>query len=113
MNARKEIEKFVDKLECAKILYNESYINENFPEYKGSYYEKILDLPIGYSDKQLEDFLNELDFEYDNGFGGQELFGILWLTDGTWVVRGEYDGSEWWEHITKPVIPNELRINEL
>lgn len=30
-----------------------------------------------------------LDFEYDNGYGGQELFGNIWYTDGTWM-------NQWW-----------------
>jgi hypothetical protein len=46
-----------------------------------------------------------LDFEYDNGYGGQELYGTVWLVDETWLSRGEYDGSEWWEHNVLPVIP--------
>jgi len=50
--------------------------------------------------------LQVLDFRYDGGYGGQELFGTVWLKDGTWMERGEYDGSEWWEHRTRPEIPN-------
>ena len=45
-----------------------------------------------------------MNFEYDNGFGGQELYGTIWLKDGTWCTRGEYDGSEWWEHHERPDI---------
>jgi len=46
----------------------------------------------------LDDVLPRLDFEYDNGFGIQELTGTMWYSDGTWSERGEYDGSEWWAH---------------
>lgn len=46
----------------------------------------------------LEQVLPQLDFEYDAGYGGQFLFGYIWYADGTWSERGEYDGSEWWEH---------------
>lgn len=53
----------------------------------------------------LPEVLPLLDFEYDNGYGGQELFGNIWYTDGTWSERGEYDGSEWWEHKVCPAIP--------
>ena len=45
-----------------------------------------------------------LDFEYDSGYGGQELFGYIWYKDGTWSERGEYDGSEWWEHKERPAL---------
>ena len=50
----------------------------------------------------LEDVLPLLDFNYDDGYGGQELFGYIWYADGTWSDRGEYDGSEWWQHQTRP-----------
>lgn len=50
-----------------------------------------------YTEDQYIDFLTKLHFEYDNGFGGQELFGEVVFNDGTWLERGEYDGSEWWD----------------
>jgi hypothetical protein len=56
----------------------------------------------------LDTFLNQLNFEYSAGQGSQELYGIVWLSDGTWLTRGEYDGSEWWVHCTVPQIPPEL-----
>jgi len=49
--------------------------------------------------------LYRLDFDYDNGYGGQELYGTIWYSDGTWSDRGKYDGSEWWEHYSCPEIP--------
>ena len=65
-------------------------------------------LKIGYTASDMNIFLNKLDFNYDAGYGGQELFGTIWLVDGTWISRGEYDGSEWWEHNACPLIPFEL-----
>lgn len=43
-------------------------------------------------------------FTYDSGYGGNEVAGDLAIvfTDGSWLERGEYDGSEWWEHKTTP-----------
>jgi len=58
----------------------------------------------------MQEFLNKLDFEYDNGFGLQRLFGVVWFEDGTWATRGEYDGSEWWEVHEIPEIPDHLKI---
>ena len=58
-----------------------------------------------YSKDDFQTFLAALDLEYDNGYGGQELFGIVWMTDGTWFTRGEYDGAEWWEYHKCPEIP--------
>ena len=52
----------------------------------------------------LESVLTQLDFEYDSGYGGQNLFGYIWYKDGAWSERGEYDGSEWWEHMTRPPV---------
>ncbi len=49
-----------------------------------------------------EEVLPKLDkkngFEYDNGYGGQKIFGFIWYADGTWSSRGEYNDAEWWEH---------------
>lgn len=49
--------------------------------------------------KDVNFFLNKLDFTYDSGYGGQELYGQILFKDGTVAIRHEYDGSEWWEHI--------------
>lgn len=53
----------------------------------------------------LEEVLPNLDFDYDEGYGGQELYGNIWYTDGTWSTRREYDGSEWWEYCKCPTCP--------
>lgn len=39
----------------------------------------------------------ELDFEYNAGYGSQEIEGFISFTDDTWLEREEYDGSEWWD----------------
>lgn len=46
----------------------------------------------------LEEVLPKLDFEYDDGYGHQQLYGNIWFSDGTWSEREEYDGSERWEY---------------
>lgn len=45
-------------------------------------------------------FRDVADFEYDSGFGSQEIAVdlIIYFNDHTYIVRGEYDGSEWWEY---------------
>jgi hypothetical protein len=58
---------------------------------------------------EWNEFLNKLDFEYDSGYGSQELFGTIWYEDGTWSDRGEYDGSEWYEYHMCPEVPSELK----
>jgi hypothetical protein len=59
---------------------------------------------------QLEQVLPMLDFEYDSGYGGQTLFGYIWYKDGTWSERGEYDGSEWWSHKSRPPTDVEIEV---
>ena len=51
---------------------------------------------------ELDEVLPLLDFEYENGYGGQELFGFIWYADGTWSDRGEYDGQGWWQYQACP-----------
>ena len=89
----------------------------NNPRVLCVYIEKEIDfndstkflLKVGYSDDEYNRFLDSLNFEYDNGFGGQELYGKIWYVDGSWSERKEYDGSEWWETKFTPKIPNELK----
>ncbi len=70
------------------------------------YYNNKLDygLKVNFSEPDYQDFLKQLDFDYDSGYGGQELYGIIWYEDGTWSSRGEYDGSEWWEYNECPSV---------
>lgn len=65
-------------------------------------------LKVGYSQLDIVQFLDSLDYIYDDGYGGQELFGTVWYKDNTWSDRGEYDGSEWWQHNSVPDIPTNL-----
>lgn len=41
-----------------------------------------------------------LDIDYDDGYGGQEIAAdlVVVFTDGGFLCREEYDGSEWWEY---------------
>ena len=57
-------------------------------------------------------------FEYDSGFGSQAIATdlVIVMKDGSWMERGEYDGSEWWEchfpNKMKPK-PNAKKITNL
>lgn len=67
-------------------------------------------LKEGYTSEEYQEFLHRMDFEYDAGYGGQELYGTVWLMEeGTWLERGEYDGSEWWDYKKCPGIIDELK----
>lgn len=41
-------------------------------------------------------------YDYDSVYGSQELYGTIWMKDGTWYAREEYDGSEWWKLYSRP-----------
>lgn len=66
-------------------------------------------LKTNHSEDDYLKFLDTLNFSYDSGYGGQELYGTIWYEDGSWSERGEYDSSEWWEYKKTPVIPNKLQ----
>lgn len=102
MNAKKEfIEEIKDKkVKCVLIGQEYNYDSED--------YDKKIELKIGHSKADYFRFLDKLDFDYDDGYGGQNLYGFIWYTDDTFSSRGEYDGSEWWESHTTPEIPKEL-----
>lgn len=103
MNAKQELLDILQdkaKIKCAQIGLDR-YYQEDHPN-------TSIILKQNHTKYAYNKFLNQLDFEYDNGYGGQELFGIVWLKDKTWITRGEYDGSEYWEHNKLPKIPEEL-----
>lgn len=55
-----------------------------------------------------EDFEKFADFEYDNGYGGIEIFRYLKIVgEDFWLERVSYDGSEWWEYKIFPVEPEQ------
>jgi len=42
------------------------------------------------------------DIEYNDSYGTQHLEGLVIFNDASWLQRGEYDGSEWWEYLSTP-----------
>jgi hypothetical protein len=88
MNAKQELLAHIEKIERRKnnsvkfvsIVFEKSWGNEILIE------------------GTLEEVLPKLDFDYNDGYGSQELLGTIWFSDGTWSEREEYDGSEWWEY---------------
>jgi hypothetical protein len=101
MNARDEFIEFtkdLPKVLCAK-LEDVYCLHDNKPFWL---------LKVGYTDQDYKDFLEAINFRYDNDYGSQELGGTIWFEDGTYADRGEYDGSEWWEYRKAPEIPEDL-----
>jgi hypothetical protein len=100
INAKQEFLKYVgDTVVCADIEYRPIWSDDT---------SKTFILKCGHTKEEFDQFLDSLDFEYDNGYGSQVLFGTVWFRDGSWMERGEYDGSEWWELRRRPEIPQEL-----
>ena len=110
-NALEELLNILDRtksvIKCATIsTERQGYWDDN-----DSYVEpaSIL-LKEGYTSEEHQEFLHRMDFDYDAGYGGQELYGTVWLMKpNTWLSRGEYDGSEWWEYNECPSVPDELK----
>jgi len=101
MNAKDEFLKHIGdrKVRCVCMSNGDNYYSD----------AKQFNLKIGYSKSDYENFIKSLNFIYDSGYGGQELYGYIWYVDGTWSSRGEYDGSEWWVYNKVPDIPEELQ----
>ena len=98
MNAREEFLKKISTFEvevvCAQIRLEHRY--DDYTVYT---------LNIDYTEEELTEFLNNLNFEYDSGFGRQYLFGTIWCKNNIWFSRSEYDGSECWEYHEYPKLP--------
>ena len=72
-------------------------------------FDKIITLKENWSNDEWLAFLDGLRFNYNNGFGSQRLFGVVWFKDGSWLERYEYDGSEEWVLKRTPDIPPVLQ----
>jgi hypothetical protein len=102
MNAKQEFLNICEDkvVVCASITYD---------QWSPGFTVRPILLKCDYTGEEYKTFLDSLDFEYDCGYGSQELFGTIWFDDGTWATRGEYDGSEWWYINSRPEIPDSLK----
>lgn len=102
MNALVELKKVLKEndlsfndINCANISI---CTYDNFVNHNG-----IMSLLFDSEKDSIEILISFLDkIEYDDGFGGQELFGRILTNKNSWLERGEYDGSEWWDYRTIP-----------
>lgn len=111
MNAKEELlevlsdlSKEVSDIKCLWVGYDE-YLDR---ARQTRAFHNHTKLRVGWTEQELQKLWYDLDFEYDEGYGDQELFGIVWFNDGSWLERGEYDGAEWWAYRTTPKIPDNL-----
>lgn len=95
---------------CAVISY-EDFMNEDEDD---DYTTRTVELKLGHTKEELEEFYIELKrINYYSGYGCQYIYGTVWLDDNkTWLSRGEYDGSEWWDFNEIPEIPDNLKLKE-
>ena len=51
----------------------------------------------------VKEFLEHANFEYDDGYGSEEInTDLILVGKDFWLERHEYDGSEWWEYKSMP-----------
>ena len=99
-NAKEEfLSEIGTDIKCAHVVYCPDYETSN-----------TFILKVGHNQMDLDLFLQNLNFEYDSGWGSQHVFGTVWFKDNeSWAYRDEYDGSEWWACQSLPEIPEMLQ----
>jgi hypothetical protein len=68
-------------------------------------------LKIGYSQKDWDEFLAKLDFDYNESRYPDGFNGTIWYEDGSWAEheREDYIGECWsWNKYRGPKVPKEL-----
>lgn len=65
-------------------------------------------LKVNYSEDELNNFINYLDYNYKKVFNKrydeQEVYGVIVFNDGTYLKRDNYYTHEAWSFRTKPSI---------
>lgn len=99
------LEETLNKIKAVgKNLEDVAFVNMNklvFDEYDGTVdiYETV-DSPLTtITFNRFTQIATEYYYNYDNGYGGAEVpETYIVFNDNTWLSRGEYDGSEWWNY---------------
>ena len=104
MNAKEEFLKTIEGLTV--IAADIQYCSDG--GYFGSPCTDIY-LKANHTFKDVQTFLSQLDFEYNNGYGTQHRFGTIWFLEDCWAERDEYDGSEGWAIFSRPELPDHLK----
>ena len=72
-----------DNIRCAHISYGVDVFHEdsNYIEYEKSIIDDFKEFILvdTHNNEDLAEFLRFLDFEYNDGYGGQNLFGKIWF----------------------------------
>jgi hypothetical protein len=56
---------------------------------------------------QLKEFLQYMNFVYDEGYGEVSFRGFVLLEEG-WLERDSYDGNEWWVLRKRPALTDDI-----
>ena len=99
MNAKKEILELLDGDEIEAICLGAIDYSRNAK-------------PDFYKEERIKDALKKLDFEFDAGYGGEEGY-PLYIWSKNWIIiKGTYDGSEWYVKIprnpTDKILPESI-----
>lgn len=108
INAKTElllsVKHIVAQIKCASI----TYVNE-YADIDDSNANVCAELPMQYTNDEFAEFLERLDFLYDNvGTYLERIDGYVWLTDGTYLERRESDICAYWYRIQPHEIPTHL-----
>ena len=83
-------------------------LNETIEELQkaGTTLEDVAAIQVNHKRISPERFRKLANVNYDPGYGIQLVLPnlVIVLKDGTWLERGEYDGSEWWNHVAPPKV---------
>lgn len=96
------------KEELLEVLADYNLSSADVIAFNFNTYLNYKSVPITKGTILTNDELDKLDFGYDRGYGSQKLFGEVLFNDGTWLTRGEYDGSEWWDYNVAPTVEEVL-----
>lgn len=63
----------------------------------------------------IKKFIEIADVQYDSGYGAPQVAeDLIIVGENWWLERHEYDGSEWWEYKSFPVMPDkEIELKAL
>ena len=106
-NALKELQ---DKLKTINKTID-NIIALNIAKYKCC--EDTPDIKIKATKENIKNAFSNLNFDYDEDYGSQELYGIVLFDDNSWLERAEYDGAEWWEYKKPPTIEEVLNDEKI
>jgi hypothetical protein len=102
INAKEELQKHIGDRKMIAVTIS---LWKDFDEPMDCYH-----LAVNHTKEMYHEFLSKIDKDYDNGYGSQELFGLIWYADGTWSERTEYNGAEKWAYKSCPRITDNLTM---